>query len=85
MGWMTPVSLFASMMLTSLVLGRMAAISAAGSTTPSGVQGRKVTSMLRFSSDSAAWRMAWCSMLLVMTWVFSLVAESSEETVPKRA
>src|SRR5260370_38636029 len=30
MGWMTPVSLFAYMMLTGLVLGRMAALRAAG-------------------------------------------------------
>src|SRR5258705_12943933 len=30
MGWMTPVSLFANMMLTSFVLGRMAALRAAG-------------------------------------------------------
>ena len=46
MGWMTPVSLFANMMLTSFVLGRSAASSAAGSMRPCGVQGRKVTSML---------------------------------------
>src|SRR5260370_19490482 len=39
MGWMTPVSLFAYMMLTSLVLGRMAALRAAGAMRALGVEG----------------------------------------------
>src|SRR5260370_41513112 len=58
MGWMTPVSLFANMMLTSLVLGRMAALRAAGSMRASGGGGRKVASAFRVASDSAAWRRA---------------------------
>src|SRR5260370_39760305 len=84
MGWMTPVSLFAYMMLTSLVLGGMAALRAAGSMRPSGVEGRKVTSTFRFASDSAAWRTAWCSMVVVMRWVGSPWVDSGERT-PKRA
>ena len=47
MGWMTPVSLLASMMLTSLVLRAQGGLRAAGSMRPEGVQGRKVTSTPR--------------------------------------
>ena len=40
-----------------------------------GVQGRKVTSMSwRFSMDSAAWRMASCSMVVVMRWAGAVAA-----------
>ena len=73
-GWIAPVSLLASITLTSFVpssgavLGRSAASSAATSTMPSGVQGRKVTSTPRCASSSAACSTAWCSMLLVIRW-----------------
>ena len=68
-GWMVPISLFANITEIRIVVGRIAAFKSSSFTFPSSSTSRYVTSNPLFSRYSAVWRIAWCSIFVVMIWL----------------
>ena len=77
-GSTVPISLLANIMLASIVVSLIAASNSIGSTFPYSSTSRYVTSYPCFSSHSQVWRIAWCSILVVIMWLpFDLNASAA--------